>query len=163
MKLAVRLAVFFGSPVGAFVAVSPFYPIDHWLWLRINDMFFFATLFGVAILGWKLGRVRRSSFVIIQAILLYAAGISALFMAAYLSTTWFFADELRWIPFFHLDYIRHGFLSVRAYLFTGDNYIELAKLHLFSLAVCSVLYATLGGIAAAAAKRLTTAISKHPL
>jgi len=150
MKPALLLAVLFGLPLAAFIAASPFYPISHSTWLRFNNTFVVATLGGVALLGYILrGESWPRS---IQAMACYTLVIAGLFMAAYLISTWYFSGDMKWIPLFHRDYAYHQYSSVAAYLFTGTNYIELVKLHLFSWMVFSVVYVGVGALATAASR-----------
>ena len=150
MKPAIRLGLLLGLPLAAFVAWSPFHPIEHALWRSINNYLVVATLAGVVLLGWK---VRSLSWRTAgAAIVCYTGIVAALHMTAYLITTGFLADGMKWIPFFQRDYQYHGFTSVRAYLLANNNFVELAELNLFAWTAWSLAYALLGGLAAAVSR-----------
>jgi hypothetical protein len=138
MKMTVSLALLFGLPLAVFVAVSPYYPVEHSLWLRVNNTLTIATLAGAAAVGYSVRRERwpRS----IGAVAGYTLTVVALFMAGYTITAWRFAGAMKWMPFVYRDYLYHGYTSVEAYLASGNNYVELLKLHLFSWAIFSLSY-----------------------
>jgi hypothetical protein len=152
LRTTVNLGLLFGVPFGIFVGASPFFPVAHERWLAVNNVIVAGTLGGAIFLGWRMGRSGASWGQSFLAGGGYALLIAVLFMLSYLGTTWWLADRMRWMPFFHRDYVRHAPGSVAAYLSTRDNYRQLAQLQVLSWALFAPVYAILCALGAAAAR-----------
>jgi len=108
-------------------------------WLFLNNILFTSLLIVLAFVGFVFSRREVPLGMLTLAVLLCAIIWSGLFMATYIVSTTFFVNQAVQIAFFKRDYIYHGYKSVAEALSINNNAMELIKLHMFSLAISSVM------------------------
>jgi hypothetical protein len=159
---SVRFALAIGVVLASFVSTSMFYETELYVWLLVNNSLVVTSLLLAFLIGYRLRRSGSSIFLIVGHVTVFYGIVACLYVyvGSYAVMTYFFADRLAWMPFFHRDYTYHGFQSVREYMDHKDNFVDLLVLQIFSCVICSALYFS-AGIAGSFFSTFTTRGSSH--